>query len=257
MRTGSDTVYVVDVKMSAIVQKLEAVQVQATKPKPSRGSNFGPEIGASEAMTLNVNGALSPDLAGDLASMAAAIPGVSSVAGGISVLGLGPNANGTTLNGMAFPGADVPRDASMSTRVTTSTYDPARGWFSGVQTATELTGGGLFTTRRGHLTLDAPALQYADPVSRALGSRITNFNASFGSNGSMSDDDKYFYSYGIQGGRSLSNALVARFGRLAASRTRGRVARFRDALAKPAFWRGRAARPGRSPHPIASTITFP
>ena len=205
-RVGTDTVYVVDAKMPAIVQKLHAVQVQAAKPKPARGASFGPEVGSSETMAFNVNGALSPDLAGDLASLATTIPGISSVSGGISALGLGPGANSTTLNGMAFPGADVPRDASVNTRVTTSTYDPARGWFSGVQTAAELAGGGLFTNRRGHLTLDAPALQYTDPVSRALGSRITNFNASLGSNGSMSDDDNYFYSYGAQGGRSLSNA---------------------------------------------------
>jgi hypothetical protein len=205
-RTGSDSVYIVDAKMPAIVQRLEAVQVQATKPKPQRGSTFGPEVGSAESFTYGVNGSVSPDLAGDLASLAATIPGISTVNGGISALGLGPGANSTTLNGMAFPGADVPRDAAMTTRVTTSTYDPARGWFSGAQTATEVSGGNLFTNRRGHLTLDAPALQYTDPVSRALGSRVTNFNASLGSNGSMSDDDDDFYSYAVQGGRSLANA---------------------------------------------------
>src|SRR5262249_28848671 len=109
-RLGTDSVYVVDAKMPAIVQKLEAVQVQATKPKPTRGSTFGPEVGSSEAFAYTVNGALSPDLAADLASLAATIPGVSTVNGGISTLGLGPGANSTTLNGMAFPGADVPRD---------------------------------------------------------------------------------------------------------------------------------------------------
>jgi hypothetical protein len=205
-RSGPDSVYTVDAKMPAVVQRLDAVQVQATKPKPQRGPGFGPEVGSSETFAYGVTGALSPDLAGDLASLASTIPGISTVSGGISALGLGPGANSTTLNGMAFPGADVPRDAQMTTRVTTSTYDPARGWFSGAQTATELSGGSLFTNRRGHLTLDAPALQYTDPVSRALGSRVTNFNASLGSGGSMSADDKYFYSYGVQGGRSLSNA---------------------------------------------------
>ncbi|MFI5229671.1 MAG: carboxypeptidase-like regulatory domain-containing protein, partial [Gemmatimonadales bacterium] len=204
-RVGADTVYTVDARLPAIAQKLNAVQVQAQKLKPQRGPDFGAEVGSSERFSDGVNGALSPDVAGDLASLAATVPGISTVTGGISALGLGPGANNTTLNGMAFPGADVPRDANVRTRVTLSTYDPARGWFSGAQTAVELSGGNLFTSRRGHLTLDAPALEYTDPISRRLGGQITNFNASLGTNGSMSDDDNYFYNYAVQGGRSSAD----------------------------------------------------
>ncbi|HWH51755.1 MAG TPA: carboxypeptidase-like regulatory domain-containing protein, partial [Gemmatimonadaceae bacterium] len=203
---SADSLYTVDAKLPAIAQKLAAVQVQAQKLKPQRGPEFGAEVGSSEQFSNGVNGALSPDMAGDLASLAATVPGISTIGGGISALGLGPGANATTLNGMAFPGADVPRDANVRTRVTLSTYDPARGWFSGAQTAVELAGGGLFTSRRGHLTVDAPQLQYTDPVSRRLGGQVTNFNASYGTNGSMSDDDNYFYNYAIQGGRSSADA---------------------------------------------------
>jgi hypothetical protein len=204
-RNGADTVYVVDAKMPAVAQKLDAVQVQASRPKPNRGPEFGPEVGASERIADGVNGAISPDLAGDLTSIAANIPGISAIGGGISAFGLGPAQNNVTLNGMSFAGADMPRDANVRTRVSTSTYDPARGWFSGAQTAVELGGGSLFTSRRGHLTVDAPALQYTDPISSRLGQRITNFNASIGSNGSMSDNDTYFYNYAVQGGRSTSD----------------------------------------------------
>lgn len=47
-------------------------------------------------------GAVSPDLAGDLDALASTIPGVTLTPGGISVLGLDPGQNRTTLNGMSF-----------------------------------------------------------------------------------------------------------------------------------------------------------
>ena len=200
-RTGADTVYVVDAKMPQIAQKLEAVQVQAAKPKPQRGPGFGTEVGASEQVAGGVNGQLSPDQAGDLTAIASTIPGIASVTGGISAFGLGPGANNTTLNGMAFAGADLPRDASTRVRVSTSTYDPSRGWFSGAQTAVDLNGGGLFSSKRGHITVDAPALQYTDPISARLGQRVENVNASYAADGSMTNDDKYFYSVAVQGGQ--------------------------------------------------------
>ena len=78
-----------------------------------------------------------------------------------------PDQNSTTLNGMAFAGADIPRDANTRVRVSASTYDPSRGWFSGANTNVELAPGNLFGERRSHVTLDAPTLPVHRPCLRA------------------------------------------------------------------------------------------
>ncbi len=132
-RTGSDSVLRVDFQLRSSVQQLETVQVESSKPKPYRGSRIQMEAGAAEAVADGVRAAVPPGLAGDLATIASTIPGVTPVAGGFSILGVGADQNSKTLNGMSFAGADVPRDAQIHTRVSASTYDPSRGWFGGAE----------------------------------------------------------------------------------------------------------------------------
>ncbi|MHB1861876.1 MAG: TonB-dependent receptor [Gemmatimonadaceae bacterium] len=201
-RAGADSVFVVDVKLAPQlkVQQLETMVSRARNPKPTRGVPFGAGVGASEQIASGVDGALPPDLAGDLASIASTIPGVMPTSGGISVLGLGPGQNSTTLNGMAFAGADIPRDANTRVRVSASSYDPSQGWFSGARTNVELAPGNIFSSRRSHLTLDAPAFQYSDPISSRLGQRFTNAQASVGGDGELVDNT-FYYNYGLQGSR--------------------------------------------------------
>ncbi len=201
-RTGTDSVFVVDVKLSSgKAQVLAPVVTRASKPKPARNEGIRTDVGASQQLSGGVTGAVSPDQAGDIAALAGTIPGVMLTPdGGISVLGLGSAQNSTTLNGMAFPGADVPRDAETRVRVSQSSYDPSRGWFSGANLNVELTPGNLFSSRNAHLTLDAPPLQYTDPISARLGQRFTAGEASIGGNGELADD-KWFYNFGVQGAR--------------------------------------------------------
>ncbi|MGI8764927.1 MAG: carboxypeptidase-like regulatory domain-containing protein [Gemmatimonadaceae bacterium] len=204
-RTGNDSVFVVDAKLGpAEAQQLAAVKVQAKKPKPDRDRR-SIDPGGAERTADGVNGAVPPDQAGDIAAIAGTIPGVAVTPGGVSVGGLSSAQNSTTLNGMAFPGGDVPRDASTRVRVSSSTYDPARGWFSGLQQNVELSQGNLFSFRRAHLTVDAPALQYTDPTSAALGQRFTNLQASIGGDGPLLEGDKFVYNYGAQAGRRSSD----------------------------------------------------
>lgn len=204
-RAGTDSVFTVDAKLAlAGVQKLSTVQVTAEKPKPWRDNGNGTEPGASEQIAGGVNGAVSPDQAGNLAAIGATIPGVATTPGGLSVGGLSGGQNSTTLNGMAFAGADIPRAARTDVRVTSSTYDPSRGWFGGLNENVELSQGSLFSGRSADLTIDAPALQYTDPVSARMGQRFSNINADFGGTGSV-DEDKYAYNYGLHVGRRSSD----------------------------------------------------
>ncbi|HTI65548.1 MAG TPA: carboxypeptidase regulatory-like domain-containing protein [Gemmatimonadaceae bacterium] len=201
---GSDSVLVADVRLAAI-QRLGAVVSRASRPVPDRDpASYG--AGGTESATVPVNAArrLPPDQAGDLNAIAAMLPGIAAVSGGISVAGLPPNQNSVTLNGLAFAGADVPRDAATRLRVITSSYDPSNGWFSGAQTAVDLAIGSQFTQRTTHWTVDAPALQYGDRVSAQSGQRFTNVNVSVGGNGQLLSDG-WAYNYGVQGGRKASD----------------------------------------------------
>ena len=75
--------------------------------------------------------------ASDLNTLATLVPGVvgigetDSTSAQFSVAGQRPTANDVTLDGMSFGSGSVPQDAVRSTRVVTSTYDIARGQFSG------------------------------------------------------------------------------------------------------------------------------
>lgn len=197
----TDSEFVVDGVLKAPAarapQQLAQVTVSAKKPTPTRGGDgMGPGVGASEQQQQGVSASLAPDQRGDLNAIALTMPGVTSTPGGYSVLGVSSALNNTTLNGMSFAGASVPRDAQTSTTITASTYDPSRGWFAGGQTRVDLSAGNIFSNRSAHLTLDAPALQYGDPVSARLGQQFTRGIASIGGSG-LTARDKFTYNYGV------------------------------------------------------------
>ena len=205
IRSGNDSVLVADVQLSRTTQRLAAVVTQAQRPIPDRDpSAFN--AGANESSTIPINAArrLPPDQAGDLAAIASMLPGVTPTSGGISVLGLAPDQNQITLNGMAFSGTDIPRDALTRLRVQVSSYDPANGWFSGAQTAVDLALGSQFTTRTFRVSGDAPALQYTDPISARSGQQFSNANVSVGGAGQLVDDH-WAYNFGLQGGRKTTD----------------------------------------------------
>src|ERR1039457_291169 len=115
---------------------------------------------------------------------------------GYSVLGVSPDQNGATLNGMAFGSASVPRAANTSMTFTTSTYDPSRGWFAGGQAQVTLGAGGMFSSRRAQLSVDAPTLQARDPIAAKIGNQFTKLYGSLGGDG-MAAHDRIAYAYGL------------------------------------------------------------
>ncbi|MEO7041061.1 MAG: carboxypeptidase-like regulatory domain-containing protein, partial [Gemmatimonadaceae bacterium] len=206
-RSGTDSVFTVNAKLAkAGVQKLATVQVTAEKPMPQRMNGvYGTGVGAAEDIADGLLGAVNPDQAGNLAAIGATIAGIAMTPGGLSVGGL-RGQNSTTLNGMAFSGADIPRAAQTDIRVSRSTYDPALGWFGGLNQAVYLSEGNIFSSRKVDLTIDTPLLQYTDPISARMGHRFTNINADFGGDGSI-DQDKYIYSYGLHAGLRKSDVV--------------------------------------------------
>jgi hypothetical protein len=202
-RTADEEILVADARLSRVGAVLDVVQVRAQRERVNRNVPT-PDVGGTERPVDNAN--VPADLLGDLAAMAASLPGVQFVPGedgapnGFSVLGLGTDQNNTTLNGMQFGGSTLPRDAAISTSLVTTPYDVSRGGFSGAQLSIRTRPGSNFVTRGMSLNLDAPQMQWTDRAARALGQQYTNLSAGGMGSGPIRFD-KAFYNVAWQAGR--------------------------------------------------------
>ncbi len=176
-RTADQEVLLADSRLSRVVTQLDEVRVVGNRPRATRDDRT-PDIGGSER-AIN-DGTVGANQAGDLAAMAASLPGVQLVPGaegdpsGFSVLGLTPDQNNSTLNGQNFGGTNLPRDAGVSSALVTSPYDVSRGGFSGAQFQLRTPSGSNFTSRTMSLNVDAPVLQFTDAAARSLGQEFNN-----------------------------------------------------------------------------------
>ena len=113
----------------------------------------------------------------DLALLATLAPGVvgiegtDSTASAFSVAGHRPDANSVTLDGLTFGASTIPQDAVRNTRVITSSYDVARGQFSGGQIASTTRSGSNFKQGTFNYSLrdEQLAWEAGDPDRRSTG----------------------------------------------------------------------------------------
>jgi hypothetical protein len=127
--------------------------------------------------------------AGDLNALATLAPGVIGVAGtdstpaAFSVGGQPANQNSLTLDGLSFGSGSVPQEAVRNTRVITSTYDVARGQFTGGQVASTTRGGtNVFQGALGYQLRD-PSLEFVDDGENAFSQKYTQNQVSGGFGG--------------------------------------------------------------------------
>ena len=206
-RMADEEILIADAKLTRAAVNLEAMKVTAPREKVGR-NDAQPDISGTEHPVVNAG--LPPADLGDLAAMAATLPGVQLVPGqdgdpsGFSVLGLGADQNNTTLNGMSFGGSNLPRDAAVSTSVVMSPYDVSRGGFSGAQLSLRTRPGSNFITRGTSLNLDAPQMQWTDRAAQALGQQYSNISLGGIASGPISLD-KAFYSISYQIGRRAND----------------------------------------------------
>ncbi len=122
-RTGDQEILVADAKLQRVADAARRRE-GAGRPTSAWRRTDAPDISGSERSASAAN--VSADQLGDLAALAASLPGVQLIPGadgnpnGFSVLGLVADQNATTLNGMNFGGANLPRDANVSTSLVTS-----------------------------------------------------------------------------------------------------------------------------------------
>ncbi len=207
-RTGDQEILIADAKLQTVATQLDAVKVNAERQRVGRNANGLPDIGGTER-PIN-NGAVSADQLGDLAALAASMPGVQMIPGadgsanGFSVLGLGADQNATTLNGLNFGGSNLPRDANVSTSLVTSPYDVSRGNFSGGLLNVRSRPGSNYIIRSSSLNVDSPHLQWTDPAARSLGQQYQNVSVGGLLSGPIATD-KAFFSMAYQAGRRSSD----------------------------------------------------
>jgi hypothetical protein len=189
---------------SLAVVELDTIAVVASVQQRVGRNSPTPDVSGTERQVPA--GSLPPELQGDIAAMAASLPGVLLVPGiegapdGFSVLGLGADQNNVTLNGMQFGANGLPRDAAVSGSLTTSPYDPSRGGFSGANFNIRSSAGSNFRNLGLSAVLNAPELQWTDRAARALGTEYTNVSLGGLASGPIVLN-KAFYNVSYQLGR--------------------------------------------------------
>lgn len=206
-RAADEDILIADTRLTSAGTLLDAVKVSTTRDMVRRNDPT-PEVSGTEQRVDNT--AVPADLLGDLAAMAATLPGVQGVPGsdgnpdGFSVLGLDAGQNNTTLNGMQFGGSSLPRDASVVTSLVTSPYDVSRGGFSGAQFSLRTRSGSNFLTRGLSLNVDSPHSQWSDRATRSLGQEYSNVSLGGALSGPLRFD-KAFYNVSYQLGRRAND----------------------------------------------------
>lgn len=186
VRNNDEDRLVRDIVMGRNATVLQSVQVRG---RPNTRATDRPEAGSSErALNPTLLNRLPVD-PGDLNELATLAPGVIGVAGtdstqaSFSVAGQPSNQNSITLDGLSFGSGSVPQEAVRNTRVVTSTYDVARGQFTGGQVASTTRGGTNVFTGALDYSLRDPNLEFVDDGESAFSQKYTQNQVSGGFGG--------------------------------------------------------------------------
>jgi hypothetical protein len=175
-RQADEDRLVVNVRMTSAATQLQEITVRG-RPRPREGDQPGP--GATER-NLNPEfvdrlpiDASDPSVLATLAPGVVAIGATDSTSAAFSVAGLRPDANNITLDGLSAGSASVPQDALRNTRVVTSSYDVARGEFSGGLVASTTRSGTNVSQGSFTYTLRDRSFAWGGATSSAFGQGFT------------------------------------------------------------------------------------
>jgi hypothetical protein len=209
MRTADQEVLIANARLAASTVTLDAFNV-TERAAASRADTVSDVGGTERSVTESISDFLNADQMGDLAAMAAALPGVQLIPGadggmdGFSILGLGADQNNVQLNGLNFGDANVPRDAAIAISLASSPYDVSRGGFSGGQLQLRTSSGSNFRSRSLSTQAQAPQLQWADRLATAAGNEFTNLSLGGSAAGPIKPDE-LFYNGSFQFDRRLQD----------------------------------------------------
>ena len=209
-REQDEAILIADQQLGKAATVLQAIRVVAQRQQVDRNddSRTSGGVGAGDRGVDMSQVAIGAQ--GDLAQMAASLPGVTYIPGadggpaGFSILGLGAEQNLTTLNGLDFGGSELPRDAVTTGRVSSNPFNPNQGGFSGGQLALRTAAGTNFVTQTVRFTAEPEMLQFTDNAGQQLGTQYNNFTTSAAWRGPIKMD-KLYYSTSVQGSRRFSD----------------------------------------------------
>mgnify|MGYP001594307351 FL=1 len=198
-RLSDEDRLVADFRLSPTAVTIGAVVVSARQTP--RSNENQPTPGSSERALSGEQLMRLPVDASDPNAIAALMPGVVGLAGsdtsaaGFSVAGQRADQNLVTLDGLSF-GGTVPTEAVRSTRVITSTYDIARGQFTGGQVASTTRGGTNDLSGSFSYALRDPSLEFAtgdETGATNFSGEYTQHQVSGGLGGPLARDKTFWF----------------------------------------------------------------
>ncbi len=199
-RLADEDRLVANFTMTATPTVLDAVTVQgARRPRP--GGDERPTPGSTGRSLSGDELARLPIDPSDPNAIALLAPGVIGLeatdtsAAGFSIAGQAPDQNRVTLDGLSFDGVGVPQEAVRSTRVVTSTYDVARGQFTGGVVQSTTRGGTNALAGSFGYSLRDPELQWTGDEGDAsgFGQSITQHQLSGGVGGPVIENRLFYF----------------------------------------------------------------
>lgn len=212
-------------RLTKAPQSLAAVNVVGNRG-PLQSNADRPTPGTQERVLTGDQLYRLPVDASDPAALAGLTAGVVTIgasdssASAFSVAGQRTDQNQVTLDGLSFGTGSVPQEAVRSSRVVTSTYDVARGQFTGGQVASTTRSGTNQLQGSIGYDLRAPELQFPDEEAIQFGQRYTQSQYSFGLGGPIRKNKLFIFgsaqwrtrSDGLQSLSSANDAIFARYG---------------------------------------------
>jgi hypothetical protein len=208
-RIADEEVLIADTKLASSIATLDALNVTADGPRALANRNAGTASVGGNETTLNKN-SVSPDQMGNLAALAAGLPGIQLIPGldgaadVFSALGLSSDQNSTTFNGLGSAVSVLPSDAQVTATVVTSSFDPAVGSFSGGRISVSTQPGSNFSNRQASSNAITPPLEFADDVAEAQNKKYSNYSLGFGGRGPIKMD-QHFYNTSAQFSRRFND----------------------------------------------------
>ncbi len=199
VRLADEDRLVADFRLSPTVASLGTVVVSARQTPRSNENQPTPgsterALSGEQLMRLPID-ASDPNSVAALAAGVVGLSGTDTSSAGFSVAGQRADQNLVTLDGLSFAGS-VPTEAVRSTRVITSTYDVARGQFTGGQVASTTRGGTNDLSGSFAYALRDPSLTYAtgdETGATTFSGEYTQHQVSGGVGGKFSRDKAFWF----------------------------------------------------------------
>lgn len=196
-----------DFALAAVPAKLEPVRVRERQQRallPKRGAG---ELSDAVPSVVSEQRPYDPS---DIAAIAATHAGVLNVGGdssglGLSIGGQPTSQTNSTLDGATYGGGSLPQDAIRATNVVTSTYDVARGQFTGGQVDVTTRSGTSIWAGASGATVRSSRLQFGATPSTGNGQRYDLVTVNAGGGGPLIRERLTAYG-AVQGGLRQSPA---------------------------------------------------